>query len=254
MMKKIWVFLLTGTIMLGAAAQNVGYRGRHFIINAECSLSPSWLRPNPMTEILNRTQMSESAKRYLGLNYLLSPNIEAIVWKNGSVGAGYLYYNSPFDGKMECDGVNFVSRCSFEGMMTAHGFNLYYKHYLKNTYAPLGYFFKFELDGLFINYTCQGNSNFNAFYGRYAVGKDVQFGLRVESGYDFLFFDRLRISMGVSIGSTFGGYRLIGDHVFEEFYEKPNFYGADGVRCHARNRLLNAYWFGVNLGVGLLTF
>ena len=30
-------------------SQNTGYMGKHFILNAEGGLSPSWFNPNPLT-------------------------------------------------------------------------------------------------------------------------------------------------------------------------------------------------------------
>ena len=74
-------------------------------------------------------------------------------------------------------------------------------------------------------------------------GKGKLFAFKVEYGYDYFVLDCLRLSMGISLGTTFGGYKAMGRDR-----------NSLSVSDYADNRLLNAYWFGVKLGVGFLTF
>ena len=99
-MKKVIIVLLSLSLACSCLfAQNTGYMGRHVLVNGEISLSPAYLKPNPLGEALSGKVKSQSALNYLGMNYIVSPNVEVIVWRKGSVGAGYNFYKSPFDGK-----------------------------------------------------------------------------------------------------------------------------------------------------------
>jgi len=74
------------------------------------------------------------------------------------------------------------------------------------------------------------------------------FGFKVEYGYDFLLFDRLKLSTGISLGTTFGGYKTKMSDLLDSF-------DIDGIEHieYGKSRLLNAYWFGIKVGIGLLT-
>ena len=261
------------TCMFGGIcfSQNIGYMGNHFIFNADVSLSPSWKNPNPMTEALNAHFESEHTKRYLGLNYFLSPNIEAIVWKKGTLGAGYNYYNTPIGGMLtryfEHDDSPYLVNYTFTGKMVAHGFNVFYKQYLGDTKAPMGYYLKFTFDGFFYNYVCneplsellqhwEDRPEEAAQFGYVPIGKDGRgsiFGLKAEFGYDYLFFNRLRLSMGFTVGSTFGGYNWLNLKSKISLYDNESTANLN-VNNYVRYRILGAYWFGIKLGVGLLAF
>jgi len=181
----------------------------------------------------------------LGLNYWLSPNVEVMVWEKGSVGAGYNFYKSPFDGKeFVFDNYGFDYEIPFEGEILAHGFNVFYKQYVGNTYAPLGHHFKFNFDGFFYNYYIADRGIYD---------KDMLFGFKVEYGYDFLLLNCLRLTLGASVGTTFGGY-LTGIREFNSDLS-PFSYRTDlTYQNYARGRMLGAYWFGIRLGVGFLAF
>lgn len=269
-MKKILVIIITFfSLHFAVTAQNTGYMGRYVLFNAECSLSPSWLNPNPLTAALQaRFPGNESAQKYLGLNYIVSPSIEAIVWRKGTVGAGYNFYKSPFDGYTprwvdyySTDGYNVIYNFDeyfdyrFTGNIIAHGFNVFYKQYLGDTRAPMGPYIKFVFDGFFYKFDHHdenGNtvpSDVIMSYPEMAVNQGSLFGMKFEFGRDYLLFKFLRLSTGVSIGTTFGGYKCVSiiDEYPEHVEDKtPNNY--------ARNRILGAYWFGLKVGVGFLTF
>ena len=240
MKRLIPLLLLVTTLCAQANAQGYNYMGKHVLFNANVSISPSWVNPNPMSQHL--ANLPSSAQRYLGLNYWVTPSIEAIVWKKGCVGAGYNFYKSPFKGKY-----NYYSNYyygynyrDFYGMITAHGFNVFYKQYLGQTFAPLGHYLKFNFDGLFYDYKIDELA---------MEGKEMLFGVKVEYGYDFLLFDRLRLSVGASIGTTFNDFglaltQMVGDDNAAKYT----------VSDYADSRIWMAYWFGIKLGVGFLAF
>ena len=255
-MKRLLILL--SLIIAGGSlfSQNPGYMGRHVMLNMEMYMSPSWKNPNAVSEAMIAHGMSGKSAKYLGLNYFLSPNVEVIVWRKGTVGAGYNYYKSPFAMGSSSTGSLFSYNydASEKPMMTAHGFNVFYKQYLGSTVAPMGQYLKFTFDGYFYKYTVPGSVlvDYNSYYSwddaapvstEESTGKHQLFGFKLEYGYDYFVLNCLKLSMGVSLGTTFGGYKAIGR-------DKNNL----GVTDYADNRLLNAYWFGVKLGIGFLTF
>lgn len=243
MKKIISLLLLTVALCTQVNAQGYNYLGKHVLFNANVTVSPSWFNPNPMTPYL--TNLSTHDQRYLGINYWVTPSVEAIVWEKGSVGVGYNFYKSPFKGKI-ADLVNnysYYDYHDFTGMITAHGFNVFYKQYLGNTFAPLGHYFKFNFDGFFYNYS-------EIVPSVAPEGKDMLFGFKAEYGYDFLVFDRLRLSVGVSIGTTFNDFSLAFKQMVGENYSHYDYTISD----YANSRMWMAYWFGIKLGVGFLAF
>jgi hypothetical protein len=256
-MKKLIVILCLFLAGGSLFSQNPGYMGRHVLLNMEVYISPSWRNPNSLAEAMIASGMSGKAANYLGLNYFLSPNLEVIVWRKGTVGAGYNFYKSPFVLSRSYSGslLSYNYEVSEKPMMTAHGFNVFYKQYLGSTMAPMGQYLKFTFDGFFYSYKVP-----DAVWQEYVesrtswdetspvidetpTGKSKLFAFKVEYGYDFFVLDCLKMSMGVSLGTTFGGYKAIN----RERYDYS-------VTDYADNRLLNAYWFGIKLGLGFLTF
>lgn len=252
-------------------SQNPGYMGNHVIFNVEGSLSPSWVRPNSMTSVLNENVDSKHSRRYLGLNYFLSPSVEVIVWDKGTVGAGYDYYNSKFNGVLERDfsysnGSMVFEDYNFTGNVVAHGFNVFYKQYLGDTHAPLGPYVKVTFDGLFYKYACnEPLPHWTQYYEEHPDlssefvpvrkdGSDNIFGLKAEFGYDYVFFNRLKLSMGVTLGTTFGGYKALNVKTKDTFEMEETSSYVLNVNNYVRNRILNAYWFGIKIGIGLLAF
>lgn len=234
--------------------QNPGYMGRHVMFNMEMYFSPSWKNPNAVSEAMIAKGWSSKNANYFGLNYFLSPNVEVIVWRKGTVGAGYNYYKSPFVLSRSSGSLfSYNYDASPKPVMTAHGFNVFYKQYLGSTMAPMGQYLKFTFDGYFYKYVLPDESILQDHYAYYSdeselvdqplTGKSMLFGFKAEYGYDFFVLNCLKLSMGVSLGTTFGGYKAIN----REKYDHT-------VTDYADNRLLNAYWFGIKLGVGFLTF
>lgn len=258
MKKRILIIILLAVAATFANAQSHTYLGKRFMFNADATLSPAWLNQNPMSPHLQGLE-AKWLRRYLGLNYWVSPSVEAIVWDKGSVGAGYNFYQSPFSGihyeerYSEYYGTAYSWSYDFSGLITAHGFNVFYKQYVGETFAPLGRYFKFTFDGLFYNYKTQFVADEDALFNPDAPfhdsGKDMLFGLKVEYGRDFLLWDCLKLSLGMSVGTTFGGYRVAFKKLTLDNYNPTLTYNN-----YARNRMLGAYWFGVKMAIGFLAF
>jgi len=252
-MKRL--IILLSLIIAGGSlfSQNPGYMGRHVLVNMDVTISPSWKNPNAVSEAMIASGISASTAKYFGLNYFLSPNLEVIVWRKGTVGAGYNYYKSPFVLQRSSSGswFSYNYEVSDKPMMTAHGFNVFYKQYLGSTMAPMGQYLKFTFDGFFYKYEVPVGGGIHPFSWdetspidtESPTGKHQLFGFKVEYGYDYFVLNCLKLSMGVSLGTTFGGYKAIGRNS-----------SVLTVTDFADNRLLNAYWFGVKVGLGFLTF
>ncbi len=257
-MRKIVAILSFVLLGVSLFAQNPGYMGRHVIFNMEGYLSPAWLKPTQISEALTAKGMKNSSVRYLSMNYILSPNVEVIVWKKGTVGAGYNYFKSPFDFKSNFSLEETAPLSPYDAYyndvyvsgradIVAHGFNVFYKQYIRKTMAPMGHYFKFTFDGFFYKYQGRSNDIDGLFISPEVLsqmkGKGMLFGLKAEYGYDYLLFDFLKLSMGVSVGATFGGYKAI----LQDSRSLP-------MTSFANSRVLGAYFFGIKLGVGFLTF
>lgn len=254
-MKKTILLLIITAGLATAGAQKYNFLGNHVILNMESYFSPAWLNPNPVS---SGWDISEHAQRYLGLNYLLSPNIELIVWKKGTVGAGYNYYNSPFMGTdirlLTPDQWGDYYPRFFYGNVTAHGFNVFYKQYIGKRFAPLGHYFKFVFDGFFYRYMIDDPQGiWYAEFPDVIENKGCIFGTKVEYGYDLILLNRLKLNLGVSLGTTFGGYKALGPLIKNSL---DHFYDASDLQFdnYARSRILGAYCFGVKLGIGFIPF
>ena len=240
------------------------FLGNHVILNMEGYISPAWLNPNPVS---SGWDISKGAQRYLGLNYFLTPNIELMVWKKGTVGVGYNYYNSPFKGS-DCRlrighqyyGYTDWGEAELYGNIIAHGFNAYYKQYVGNRFAPLGHYFKFIFDGFFYHYKMDTEgiqigilNTTQDPYEEIIENKGNIFGLKIEYGYDFILLNRLKLTLGASLGTTFGGYKVPFARIKDSsaiYYEESTL----RYDNYARTRILGAYCFGLKLGIGFIPF
>ena len=261
-MKKIVIAIIITTGLATANAQMYNFLGNHVILNMEGYFSPAWINPNPVS---SGWDISEGMKRYLGLNYFLSPSVELMVWKKGTVGVGYNYYNSPFKGTdnrvLIYDsywGASPYTECY--GNITAHGFNVYYKQYVGDRFAPLGHYIKLVFDGFFYHYQMDSTAKVIPVEGTsYSElpsildNKGCLFGIKFEYGYDFIVLNRLKLTLGGSIGTTFGGYKV----PFAKMKNKMS-YNNNPLDTHfddfARTRILGAYWAGIKLGIGFIAF
>ncbi len=242
------------------------FLGNHVILNIEGYFSPAWLNPNPVSSNWN---IGKAAQRYLSLNYILSPNVEMMVWKKGTVGVGYNFYNSPFKGidrriliGHQYDWYTDWLQTELYGNIIAHGCNVYYKQYVGNRFAPLGHYLKFQLDGFFYRYKMDtegvlmkivtGTTETESYKDIFENKGNI-FGMKFEYGYDFILLNRLKLTLGASLGTTFGGYRVAFSDMKKEisiYYEQPTL----KYDNYARSRILGAYCFGLKLGIGFIPF
>lgn len=239
-MKKYYIILLLFVSFISVKAQNTGYMGNRFFFNFDATLSPAWKKPNIMSDVTN--------SKYLGLHAFATPSVEAVVWRLGSVGVGYNFFTAPDEESASYNNEPVDYKISILG----HGFSIYYKQYLGKTKAPLGQFIKIQFDTYFLSYKNQylsNNKEFDTFFENYLVSeKTNNFGLRCEYGYDFLFFDRLRVTTGISLGLMFKGIKHLID---------TNYYmqlSPDVLSEHTQFRLASAYFLGLHVGIGILAF
>jgi hypothetical protein len=308
-MKKILLFCLMVVAATASYGQYYGLLGKRVIFNLEGTTSPAYFHKNLITEAIERRYGDDKTAGMLSLNFFATPSVEVAVWKKGTVGVGYNFFTSPFEGMQH----NLYSRSSatgqyvyedygtFDGHVTAHGINLFYKQYVGNTDAPIGHYLKFNLDCFFSKYEMDGSpvcvrdaddnlvldpetgkpivrmvdgipdytidsvpANQHLMYywptgefdpeHPYALseirsGKSVLFGFKVEYGYDFWPTSFMKLSLGVSLGTTFGGYRgiILKHDAFTE-WSKRTFKG------YADGRILGAYWLQFKLGIGFSGF
>lgn len=263
-MKRILLFaILTFSLSVGKA-QMYNFLGNHVVLNMEGYFSPAWLNPNPVSSGWN---IGDASQRYLGLNYFLSPSIELMVWEKGTVGVGYNYYNSPFKGtdsrlRIEHQYYGYTEWRPSElyGNIIAHGFNVYYKHYLGDRFAPLGHYLKLQFDGFFYRYKMDTEgirigiiTGTTEPYEEIIENKGSLFGMKFEYGYDWVLLNRLKLSLGASIGTTFGGYKVLFSKIKDNnglYYEESTLHYDNYVR----SRILGAYWAGIKLGIGFIPF
>jgi len=279
-MKKTITIVILLSICISAFSQ-VGYMGKRFLINADVRVTPAWLRPNFNGE-----------KGYTKFNYFLEPSLEFIVAKKMSVGATYLNTKGLFsvaayaEGYVEEKTPTYIVQHPFYidndisgNKFISHGVGVFYKYYLgEKSIAPYGYYLKAQFDCFFYNYKVNAidvkdylsNEQYKGYsYILYpeTTGKSSQFGLKVEFGRDFLFFNRLRLSTGISFGWAFKGYyygAFSNDLEFvRDSRKKPYSYIYDFNNSgknivppsnFVNGQLFGMYWFGLKMGIGFLAF
>ena len=283
-MKKILLFCLMVVAATASYGQYYGLLGKRVIFNLEGTTSPAYFHKNLITEAIERRYGDDKTAGMLSLNFFATPSVEVAVWKKGTVGVGYNFFTSPFEG-MQHDLYGghyepventfnvYPNYGTFDGHVTAHGLSLYYKQYVGNTDAPLGHYLKFNFDILFTHYVMYIITDYTIdsvpvyrqtfFYmpdGEYdpevrysleevRTGNGVLPGFKLEYGYDFWPTSFMKLSLGVSLGTTFGGYRgiILKHDAFTE-WSKRTFKG------YADGRILGAYWLQFKLGIGFSGF
>jgi len=220
------------------SAQNTGFMGKRFLFNMEVKFSPAWVLPN----------FSENPNfqgKWYSFDYTLSPNVEFILHKKGTLGLVYHYLGTRYrtqimdTGYVEDDwwGNNVTYKIE---NLKAHGFGIFYKAYFGEARAPAGLYFKTQFDGFF--FKCPNEE-------RTGTMSDQLFGTKIEFGNDFLFFNRLHLSTGFSLGITFGGF--VGDGLFSHL---AGGFGIVPPNLDARSKILGTYWLGFTVGIGFLAF
>jgi len=239
------VFIAIMLLIPCLTAQNTGYMGKRVIANMGAEFSPAWFRP------VCNINFDKEKYNYLAFNCILSPSIEVIAHKTGTAGLVYHYlktkYNVPYtkdDYDTIYSGDIYILTDAGEAVvdLTAHGFGLFYKQYI-NGRAPMGPYFRFQFDGFFYKYP-------SSLENGYVEMKDQLFAMKLEFGNDFLLFNRLRLSTGLSFGLPFGGFKGLGydtEFLVMTISEQP-------INEHARSRIFGAYWLGFTVNIGFLAF
>ena len=235
MKKKLLILTLIIMAACCGFAQNCGYMGKRVLINADVSLSPAWRNYSFMGE-----------PQYYTFNYILSPNIEVIAWKKGTVGLVGHYFNTQYKYEVVKNEPNsYYTYIDVDGVddLDVGGFGFFYKQYVGKAHAPFGLFFKFEMDCFIYNYTPNQNASI-----------DKLLGCKIEFGKDWLLLNRLHLSLGGSVGSTFGGYKTA---FYDTEFTSSSLYlhsSAYSQTSWAKGKILGAYWFGIKVGIGILAF
>ena len=205
---------------------NHGYLGRRFIFRAEANLLPAIMTPNRSGE-----------KGVMKFDYSFNPNIEFVLNKDKSVGAGISWMKSNF----ELD-ENYIELFPDFGSVDVLTYSIYYKNY--KAIAPLGYYYKLQFDyWTYKPNVIYGNFNYDLsiYIGTKYTDPGFGFGLRLEYGKVFFVNDYIQIGTGCSAGMAFKGWAGLGDFdiTIPEEIEKT---------------LRRKYFLGINLNVGILPF
>ncbi|MDR2835209.1 MAG: hypothetical protein LBV69_03275 [Bacteroidales bacterium] len=269
-MKKIALTIVLFIIFLPVFSQNTGYMGKKFIFNAETSLSPAFFRENFNNE-----------RGFGKFHYIIEPNIEYIFHRKMSLGLVYLNTKGKYpiwlhlrnDDIFQIQGVYSINNNSFN----SNGIGLFYKYYFtKKSYAPLGYYLKFEFDYFINNYKIDSIDISSIWHENVPIpssfqkiipatnGKGSLFAAKFEIGRDFLFFNCLRISTGLSLGITFGGFKSNYAKIkaANPYWKNPPpyyFSWNNNEELATPNEninsiLLNMYWVGFKVGIGFVAF
>ena len=226
-------------------AQNTGYMGKRVLVNMGAEFSPAWIKPVSKPNFQNK---------YLSFNCILSPSIEIIAFKKGIAGIAYHYLNTKYN-RSSAEGF-IVDREESENVynivekLTTHGLGIFYKQYLggENGRAPIGPYIKCQFDGFF--FKCPTSSE------NITPMSDKLFAMKIEFGNDFLLFNRLHLSTGLSLGVPFSGYKGLSydsDNMLFEIFSW-NSVGYEPPKEYARSRIFGAYWIGFTVSVGFLAF
>ncbi len=225
-MKKITTlifFFILGVQCMNA--QNVGHLGKRFLVNLDATFSPSYKFPD-----------REGYHGYLNFNYRLSPSVEFILNNKNSVGVFYSY--APL---MFIPSTFIFNHSVVNTPMDVNGYGLFYKAYFSNNqyHAPYGAYFMTSLSRIHFQY----ESNI------IGTGKGANYALQIEFGYNFLVYNRIRLTWGVSFGGTTSWINLGLDEDFLSIQKKLN-----TPIDYAENRIFGTYIFGTRIGIGFLAF
>ena len=198
-----------------------GYMGRRLLLNMEMSMAPGFSRaPN-----------FRGNTKYWAFNYLLQPNLEVIAWRRGTVGAKFIWFDTKFK---TYDYWTYDE--SIRDLQVLGGGVFCKIHLGRGSTAPMGTFLRFNFDFM------RGSYEVPQKDGLMLKESQNCYGFRLDFGRDFLFCDFLRLSFGMSIGLSLPGLYVL------KFADELE------VNQCAANRILRNYFFGVNVGIGFLTF
>lgn len=217
-MKKYTLILLLvlTSINIGLFAQNNGYLGKRVLFNMDVKTTPTFTAPTYF-----------GSYDVVSFDFTLSPNIECIIYKKGIAGLAFNYLSTQYQYDHHILPIQF------------YGGGIFYKQYLNKStdyyQAPFGVYTAFRFD--YYKFSCKTPS-YNDYTG-------TMFGFRVEIGVDYLIWNRVRISWGLSIGSTNKGVLSTLD-----FFD----YSSSSLESAVESRLATNYLFQNKIGIGILLF
>lgn len=226
-MKK-WTFIIIGVILFitHSQAQNTGHLGKRFLINFDGTFSPSYKYAD-----------FNGRNGYFNFNYRVSPSLEFVLTSKRSVGLMYTYSKTMF-GLFEDNFNNSILNIPIK----IHGYGFFYKKYFSLfsiAHAPYGNYFMVAFSR--INYT---------YYNEWvANGAGNMYAIQTEFGYNYLLFNRLRLTWAFTLGLTTSGSGIGMD---EDYF--PERVTPQTVLEHAEKRLYRTYIFGTKIGIGFLAF
>jgi len=225
-MKK-WIILITIFVLVTTTsnAQKVGHLGKRVLVNFDCTFSPSYFQPD-----------FSGYHGYFQFNYRVIPGVEFIFNRKRTIGLSYSFANTQFSPT-----INVFQHSILYSTLFIQGVGVHYKKYIdyySKSKAPFGTYMMLSATRVFYSY----NS------GIIEEGKGKTVALQLELGYNYLLFDRLRLTWGVAIGGTIDGFFVNIDEVI------PVGLNPDGPDSFARNRIFRSYFFGTKIGIGFLAF
>jgi hypothetical protein len=225
-MKKIVLIIIYLTVFSSAvSAQSVGHLGKRFLINLDGTFSPSYKHPD-----------FNGYFGYFKFNYRITPSLEFVLGKKISVGVLFSYAPTMFSPTIEP-----FNHSVLNMPLNINGYGAFFKKYFSFTednHAPYGSYFMVSASRL--NYQYQG------ILGE---GAGNNYAFQIEIGYNYLLFNRLRLTWGASIGGTTSGFYFGFDEDFFPIKKK-----LQTLNDFAENRIFGTYMFGTKIGIGFLAF
>lgn len=225
-MKKIYTIIFIFIFGVQCTnAQNIGHLGKRFLVNMDATFSPSFKYPD-----------KNGYHGYLNFNYRLSPSIEFILNKKNSIGVFYSYAPLMFIPSKLIFNHSIVNT-----PMNVNGYGVFYKAYFSDDqyHAPYGAYFMTSLSRISFQYESIIIGN----------GKGANYALQIEFGYNFLIYNRLRLTWGITFGGTTSWFNFGIDEDFVPIQKKLK-----TPIDFAENRIFGTYIFGTRIGIGFLAF
>jgi len=237
MKNKIFVIILLLVFIVSftnlKAQENSSFLGKRVLFNFSTTISPSWFSPTFFFK--NETIFT--------FNFDICPNVEVIVWQKGTVGAVYHWHKTRYNSGYSKIINNGYSPIRLE--LNVQGFGIYYKQYIRanNSRAPIGTYFRFQLDDFICSTKMLDKESL----------KHNLVAAKIEIGHDYLFWDKLRLSTGLSFGLPFSKFYIFYDIPYiEENSKKEQI--EQNYKDHINKRLLRHYIFGASISIGFLAF
>ena len=221
-MKKIFlIFAIFFSIALFnlVSAQKVGYKGKRFLVNFDTKIGLEF-KDNDIFEFFLNPMF----------NFSYSPGVEYIISKNRSIGLTVNYFRDDFD-------ITYSEENFFDLPFNCYGVGIFYKKYLnfQNSYyqAPFGIYMNIKFD--YMKYYLELPAYVNDHF---------VYGGRFEMGVDYLVFDRIRLSWGVSLG--------LSSALIENYFDDIN--ALPSLTVKLNNEFSARYGFQHKFGIGILLF